>query len=122
MNRKTLMPLMISAVLGIVYTVIILLFYGNAIFAAGNPLSFIFGALAATLAAPHIVVVAIAAVFNTIAAISSSKAFALASAILYCLGAILFIFFAIFILPSIILCFIGYSNLKKASKPDEPTQ
>ncbi|NLB60822.1 MAG: hypothetical protein GX802_00070 [Clostridiales bacterium] len=116
MNRRIVLPLMISAVLGIVYTILILLFYGKTIFGAGTALSLIVGALAATFAAPHIVVVAIAAVFNTIAVISSSKTFALVAAILYCLGAILFIFFSIFILPSIVLCFIGYDRLNKAKK------
>jgi hypothetical protein len=114
MNRKVLMPLMISAALGIAYCILLLLFYGNAIFGASSLLSFVLGALAAAFVIPHIVVVIIAAVFNVVAVIARSKTFALLSGIFYSLGAVLFVFFSVFLVPSIILCFIGYSKLKDA--------
>ena len=61
----------------------------------------------------RIVVVIIAAVFNVVAVIAVQKH-------LRCFGHFLqlrscaFVFFSVFLVPSIILCFIGYSKLKDA--------
>ena len=64
------------------------------------------------------VCVVVAAIFNVIAALANKRGFALVAAILYCVGAVLFLMYALFVVPSIILSFVGYAKLGKIAKSE----
>ena len=74
------------------------------------------GAIATTLVMPHIIVMGIGAIFSWLGFFIRKSWCALVGAILYCVGALLFIMYAIFCIPMIILGFIGYANQKKIMK------
>ncbi len=74
-----------------------------------------FIAILTILVIPHLVVTALATLLIFLSFIFKNPGLALASTILYLLAAILFILYAIFLLPVIIFGFIGYRNQKKIS-------
>ena len=71
------------------------------------------GALATALVTPHMVVVGLGAIFSWLGFILRKPWGALVGAILYCVGALVFIVYAMFCIPLIILGFVGYSKQKK---------
>ena len=71
------------------------------------------GAVAAALAAPHIILFVIGAVFGWIGVLSRKDWGALVGAILYSAGTLFFLLYAVFVVPIIILGLIGYAKQKK---------
>ena len=108
--------LKISAVLGVLYSIYLIVHFGGGIFGASSDAEAIGGALAATIVAPHMVCVILATIFNVLVLKNGKKAFALTGAILYTVSAVMFFLYAFFVLPMIILSFVGYSKMKKADK------
>lgn len=74
------------------------------------------GAIATALVTPHMVVVGIGAIFSWLGFFLKKSWGALVGAILYCVGALLFLVYAIFCIPLIVLGFVGYSKQKKLAK------
>jgi hypothetical protein len=73
-----------------------------------------FGAgLATLLVLPHVIVTVLGALFGVIGFFTRSAGLILTSAILYSVAAFLFIVYALFLVPSIVLGFVGYVNQKK---------
>jgi hypothetical protein len=69
--------------------------------------------IATLLVLPHIFVTWLGIIFGIIGFFGRKTGFQLTAAILYSVGAVLFIIYALFLLPSIILGFVGYSSQKK---------
>jgi cytochrome c oxidase assembly factor CtaG len=72
--------------------------------------------LATLLVLPHTIVTVLGALFGIIAFFTRSPGLILTSAILYSVAAVLFFLYALFLVPSIVLGFVGYSNQKKLNK------
>ena len=70
------------------------------------------GFMALMLVMPHLIVLIVGVLFGWIGYLSGKKGFALAAAILYSVSAVLAIFNALFLVPAIVLGFVGYSNQK----------
>lgn len=117
-KKQKSIALIISAILGILYSIYLVSHFGGAIFGANSDAEAIGGAIASALVAPHMACVAVATIFNGIAALTNKRGFALVGAILYVVGAALFLMYAFFVLPSIILSFIGYAKLGKLAKAE----
>ena len=115
-KKKRSITLIISAILGVAYSIYIISYFSNAMFGSDSTSEAIGGAIATALVTPHMVCVVIAAIFNVIACIGNKRAFALVGAILYCVGAVMFLLYAMFLIPSIILSFVGYAQLGKINK------
>jgi hypothetical protein len=76
-----------------------------------------FGAgLATLLVLPHNIIGALGALFGIIGFFNRSAGLILAAAILYSVSAAVFFLYALFLAPSIVLGFIGYSKQKKINK------
>lgn len=71
------------------------------------------GAISTMLVLPHIVILLIGVILGWISWVTRGTGFALASSILYCVSAVVFVMYAIFLVPSIILGFIGFARQKK---------
>ena len=71
------------------------------------------GAIATALVTPHMVLVGLGAIFSWLGFFLKKPWGALVGAILYCVGALVFIVYAMFCIPLIILGFVGYSKQKK---------
>ena len=71
------------------------------------------GALTLLLMIPHLVILLIGIIFGWTGFLSARASFSLAAAILYSVSAALAVINALFLVPSIVLGFIGYANQKK---------
>ncbi|MCR1934534.1 benzylsuccinate synthase [Clostridium tepidum] len=85
-------------------------FYG--ILGKGDTSEQVGSGLAAALVTPHIVVLAIGVIFGWLAFGLNSSGFALTASILYTVSGVMFIPYIFFVIPSIILGFVGYANQK----------
>lgn len=73
-------------------------------------------AIATMLVTPHIILIALATIFMCLSFFLKKPGFTLTGAILYVVGGILFIPYIFFVIPSLILGFIGYSKQKKINE------
>ena len=109
-SRKS-MCLLISAILGILYSVYLITYFSGAL--SGSEGAAALGAgIAVTLVMPHIAATVLATVFTTLGWGANSRGLALTGAILYCVAAVLFPLYAMFVLVQIILAFVGFTRLK----------
>lgn len=70
-------------------------------------------AIGVGLLMPHIILASIAVIFNAVGWFMSAKWAVLTAAILYIVGGVLGFSNIFFLLPSMILCFVAYSKMKK---------
>lgn len=98
---------MISAILGILYSVYLITYFSGSEGAAA-----LGAGIAVTLVMPHITATVLATVFTTLGWGANSRGLALTGAILYCVAAVLFPLYAMFVLVQIILAFVGFTRLK----------
>lgn len=113
MKKKRSTALLISAIIGCLYGVYLISYFSGTMFGAEDGAEAVGGALATALVTPHMICVILAAIFNVVGWFSNKKGFALTGAILYCVGAVIFLLYAMFLLPSIILSFVGLARLGK---------
>ncbi len=72
--------------------------------------------IATFLVLPHVLTTWVGILFGLIGYFSRKTGFLLTAAILYSVAAVLFFLYAIFLIPSIVLGFVGYSSQKKMNK------
>lgn len=110
----------LSAAILIAYTIFIVqYFFDISVNQAESTAESLGGAIATMLVMPHMLLCAIASIFSAAGFIANSRGFALTAAILECVAAIVFLMYGPFLIPSIILGFIGYvriGSLKKKAK------
>lgn len=107
--------LIISTVLATVYSIYLACsFIGGA--ASSDISQAIAGAVATALVAPHMIMFSVGAVFGWIGVLAKKSLSALVAAILYAVGTLLFLAYAMFGVPILVLGFIGYANQKKINK------
>ena len=77
--------------------------------------------LAGALVTPHIALGWIAVVLNLVAFLANSRGCALAAIILYAVSAVMFMMYALFVVPEIVLSIIGYVRLNKINAKNRAT-
>ncbi len=77
--------------------------------------------IATVLVLPHVLVTWLGILFGIIGYFGRKTGFLLTAAILYSVAAVLFFLYAIFLVPSIVLGFVGYSAQKKINKGTSAT-
>lgn len=100
--------LFLSSLITSMYIIYLMCYFGSSFYKKDFA-----GVLATVLVTPHMLFVGIGAVFSWIGFFFRKSWAALVASILYCVGAILFLMYAVYVIPSIVLGFIGYSNQKK---------
>lgn len=105
--------LIAAAVLGIIYMIILFVNFGGAIFGSSSDAEAVGGAIATALVMPHMICVLLAVIFNIIGALGNRSGFALTAGILYSVGGVLFLVYIPFLIPMIVLSFVGCSKVKK---------
>lgn len=103
------------ALLATIYVIYLISYFGSAM-GDMNSGEEIGGAIATALVTPHMIVVGIGAIFSWLGFFLRKSWAALVGAILYCVGALLFMLYAMFCIPLVILGFVGYSKQKKIMK------
>lgn len=99
----------LSAGLGTLYSVFLINYFMGTI----NDLS---GSIATALVTPHLLCCSLAAIFGWVGFFGNGRGFALTAAILYCVGAVIFVMYAPFVVPMIVLGFIGYAMIGRIKK------
>lgn len=110
--------LFICAILATAYVIYLICYFGGSM-TSSDSAEAIGGAIATALVTPHMVVIGTGAVFSWLGFFLRKSWGALVGAILYCVGALLFMLYAMFCIPLIILGFIGYAKQKKLIKNAE---
>jgi hypothetical protein len=111
MQKKVSITLVFATILASIYLIYLISSFNNILSENENPSGFLMILMA--LVKPHLYLTIIAVMLAWIAVFTRLPTFALISTLLYLLAAIMFLLYAIFLLPSIILGFIGYINQKK---------
>lgn len=120
-KRTRSIPLMISFALGVIFLIVLIsgtFSHADATLGktaetmedVGIQLGTMIGA---ALMIPQMIAAGIAVILNGVGWLFGGHGFSLAGAILYCVAALLMIVNAPFLLPSIVLSFVGYAKLKK---------
>lgn len=115
MFKKRSKTLFIGTALATIYIIYLINYFGG-IMGDLNSADELGGAIAATLVTPHIIAITLGTIFSWIGFFLRKSWAALVGAILYCLGALLFMMYMPFCIPIIILGFIGYAKQKKYDK------
>ena len=113
--KKRSKMLGIATILATAYTVyLICYFVGGTASASGTEA--LAGTIATALVTPHMIMFLIGAIFGWIGFLLKKSWGALVAAILYSVGTLLFLAYAMFGIPILILGFIGYAKQRKINK------
>lgn len=106
--------LFIGSLLSTIYVVYLIIYFSSS--QSTDPTVALAEAFAASLVAPHLVVMGLGAIFSWIGFGLRKAGFALVGAILYSVAAIIFLVYAPLCIPMIVLGFVGYTKQLKISK------
>ena len=115
MFKKRSVALFIGTVIATIYAIYLVSYFSGVTNSASTSEQ-IGGAIATALVTPHMVCVWLGVIFGWLGFILIKPWAALVSAILYVIAAVLFLMYTLFLLPSIILGFVGYGTTKKKNK------
>lgn len=114
MKKRSIM-LWVATILATAYSIYLICYFvgGTASSSGTDALA---GAITTTLVTPHMILFLIGAVFGWIGVLAKKAWSALVAAILYSVGTVLFLVYAMFGVPILIFGFIGYANQRKLNK------
>ncbi len=113
--RKRSIILLIATLLSTIYTIFLCSYFFGGV-ANSEGAEQVGGAIATALVMPHMIMFAIGAVFGFIAYFCKAAWSALVAAILYSVGTLFFLMYAMFGIPILVFGFIGFVNQKKLNK------
>ncbi len=105
--------LFVSAILGILYSLYIISYFLGVNSNATGASEAVGSAIATTLVLPHLILVVLATIFNILAFFMNSKGFAITCGVLYAIAGAAFLLYIMFVIPMIILSFIGVTKVSK---------
>lgn len=104
--------LIISFILGLIYVIYSIVYWGGTASAAIDSSEMIGTGIATMLVLPHLVMTIIAVIFNGFGAFLNKRGFALTGGILYGVAMILFLPYFMFVIIQMILSFVGYCLMR----------
>lgn len=104
--------LFVCAVLATVYSLYLIIYFGSS-FVTSNSAEVIGGVIATALVTPHMVLMSLGAIFSWLGFFLRKSWCALVGAILYFVAALIFMLYAPFCIPIIILGFFGFAKQRK---------
>ena len=117
MKKKLNILLLISFVLGVLYLLYSIYYWGGA--GSSGTTAYRAGAAIATyLVMLHLASTAVAVIFNGLGLFMRKSSFALAGAIRYVMAMVLFPMYFFFVVTQTVLSFVGFSQLRKAGKEE----
>ena len=114
-NKKTATRskcLLIAGLIGAIYSIYLICYFGGSL-TEGSTSDQIGGFIATAMVTPHMVLVVAGSVFLLVGYFARMTWAALVGSISMCVGAVVFIMYGMFCIPSIVLGFVGYSKQKK---------
>ena len=119
--RKRSIMLLIATLLSTAYTIYLFCYFIGNTANATDGAEIIGSAIATALVTPHAAIFLVGAVFGWLGYAMKQSWAALVAAILYSVGGFLFILYAMFSIPILVMGFIGYVNQKKLICLHKPT-
>lgn len=104
--------LFFAGIIGVLYAIYIVSYFASTM-TTGSNTSQAAGFIATALVTPHMALVVAGTIFLLIGFFSRKPWAALTGSIVYCVAAVVFLMYAFFCIPSIVLGFVGYSKQKK---------
>lgn len=114
--KKRSVVLTIATILATAYVLYLISYFFGETVSADETAEAIGGAIATALVMPHMIMFLIGAIFGWIGVLFGKSWGALVAAILYSVGTLFFLAYAMFGVPILILGFVGYSKQKKINK------
>ena len=102
-----------AALIGLLYGIYLISYWSGTLATAEDDAELIGAGIATALVLPHMLITWLAVIFGIIGFFNRKAGLLLTAAILYCVGALFFLLYAAFLIPSIVMGFIGYSVQKK---------
>lgn len=118
--RKRSIMLLIATLLSTAYTIYLFCYFIGTTASATDSAEIVGGAIATALVTPHAAMFLVGAVFGWLGYAMKQSWAALVAAILYSVGGFLFIIYAMFSIPILVMGFIGYVNQKKLNRLHAP--
>ncbi len=115
-NKRSVI-LLVSWIIGLAYAVYLVSYFSGSIAGASDAAEAIGTGIATALVMPHMIVVALAVLFNILGWACRLRWSALTGAILYAVAMVLFPLYALFVLVEMILSFVGFAKMKKRDLP-----
>lgn len=113
-KKKGRVLLFISLVIGVLYIIYSFSYWGNInVNATADSAEQIGTGIATVIVLPHVVMTALAVIFNALAFFMYNRPFALVAAILYTVALVLFVMYFMFVIIEMILCYIAFAKMKK---------
>lgn len=106
----------IATVLALAYGIYLVSYWADVNGSATGDSEAVGAAIATMLVLPQMVTVWIGVIFGIIGFFTRKAGFLLTAAILYAAGGLFFLLYIMFLIPSIVLGFVGYVNQKKINK------
>ena len=114
--KKRSVFLFIATLLSTAYAIYLICYFVGGTANASDTGEAIGGAIATALVMPHMIMFLIGCVFGWLGFLFKKSWSALVAAILYSVGTLFFLVYAMFSIPLLIFGFIGYANQKKINK------
>ncbi|MCI8513613.1 MAG: hypothetical protein HFI93_03140 [Lachnospiraceae bacterium] len=111
-EKKMNKCLLIALLLGVAYIIYSFVYWSGAV-GSGTDAEQLGAGIAAALVMPHLIVTALAVIFNALGLFLRKRGFALTGAILYTVAIVLFPAYFMFVILQMILSYIGFAGLKK---------
>lgn len=109
----------VAALLGVAYSIYSVVYWAGvagASVSTQDSAEAIGAGIATALVFPHMLVTVLATIFAVIGFFIRKTGLILTGAILFSVAALLFLLYAVFLIPSIVLGFVGYANQKKINR------
>ena len=113
MKKKGKVLLLIALIIGVFYCIYSVSYWSGVGSKATTDSEAIGAGIASMLVLPHLVMTALAVIFNALAFFMYNRPFALVAAILYTIALVLFPAYFMFVVVEMILCYIAFAKMKK---------
>ena len=101
-----------SLIIGGLYLIYLVSYFTGANTGAGDEAEQVGAAIATALVLPHMFFVILAVIFNAVAFFVNAKWSMITSLVMYCVAAVMFLIYAPFLIPNIILASIAIGKIK----------
>lgn len=105
--------LLIAFIIGILYLIYSLFYWSGAAASSDSAAEQVGAGIATILVMPHLIMTALAVLFNALGLFLKKKGFALTGAILYTIAIVLFPVYFMFVILETVLSYIGFATMPK---------
>jgi len=112
-KKKLSKLLLISFIIGVAYLLYSIVYWSGAAGAGETTAEQVGAGIATVLVMPHLIVTALAVLFNALGLFMHKRGFALTGAILYTVAIVLFPVYFMFVIIEMILSYIGFAKMPK---------